>query len=164
MGNALYPDAQWSALASIWEMYYPLTGIQEDQRRLFNRLEAGMPAFVRWLLGHRPPSLGGRSLEHVLHMPDRTPTRLRARITVWRKDPAALHRTSPTLVFATLGQARADGVLTPEDEGRLVANILTTWAIRRDVTAEWTQANPPGARVATGAGAQKTDERMFDHG
>lgn len=163
MGHALYPDTQWAALSEIWETYYPLTGLPDEQRQLFRRLEGDMPAFVRLLLDHRPRSLGRRRLRDALAKPDRTPRRLRARFKVWHKDPSALQRTSPTLVFATLGQARADGVLTPDDEGRLVANILTTWALGRESATGRPPAHPPGAHTATRASAGNTQERMSYH-
>ena len=37
----------------------------------------------------------------------------------------------PSLVFAALGQARLDGAISPEAEGRLVADLLTFWAWKR---------------------------------
>ena len=40
------------------------------------------------------------------------------------------HRARPTLVFATLGQARVNRRLTPEDEGTLFARLLRFWALK----------------------------------
>jgi hypothetical protein len=37
----------------------------------------------------------------------------------------------PTLAFAVLGQARWNGLLAPEAEGRLVASLLQHWALWR---------------------------------
>jgi hypothetical protein len=36
---------------------------------------------------------------------------------------------SPTLAFAAIGQARADGKITPEKESETLAHLLTHWAI-----------------------------------
>ena len=41
-----------------------------------------------------------------------------------------MYRTRPTLVFAALGQARADGRLSPEDESVLIGKLLTFWALK----------------------------------
>jgi hypothetical protein len=40
-----------------------------------------------------------------------------------------MYEASPALVFAVLGQARADGRLSPEDESALLAKLLTHWAL-----------------------------------
>jgi hypothetical protein len=37
---------------------------------------------------------------------------------------------SPSLVFAVIGQARADQQISPEEESRLLTNLLTYWALR----------------------------------
>ena len=42
---------------------------------------------------------------------------------------ALLRRASPTLVFAVVGQARADGRISPELEARVLAGLLTYWAL-----------------------------------
>jgi hypothetical protein len=39
------------------------------------------------------------------------------------------------LVFAVLGQARADGQLSPEDEAVLLAKLLTHWALRSSLNS-----------------------------
>jgi len=44
-----------------------------------------------------------------------------------------MKRAAPTLVFAVLGQARADGALTPEREGDLLVSLLRHWAWRSTV-------------------------------
>ena len=36
----------------------------------------------------------------------------------------------PTLAFAVIGQARAEGKISPEEESRLLADLLTYWALR----------------------------------
>jgi hypothetical protein len=41
-----------------------------------------------------------------------------------------MYRAPPSLVLAVLGQARAVGQLSPEDESALVAKLLTYWAMR----------------------------------
>jgi hypothetical protein len=130
MGHALYPHPQWRRLAALWEELYPPNGIDGAQLALFRRIEAQMPAFVALLVNHRPIRLGGRSLPDVLRTIAYTPDRLAALFTAWLSDPAAMYRARPTTVFATLGQASADGRLNPEDESRLVGKLLTFWALK----------------------------------
>jgi hypothetical protein len=36
----------------------------------------------------------------------------------------------PSLVFAVIGQAKADGKMTPEDESDTLASLLSYWAAR----------------------------------
>jgi hypothetical protein len=40
---------------------------------------------------------------------------------------------SPTLAFAIIGQAKANGDLGPEAESRLLAELLTYWALRSNL-------------------------------
>jgi hypothetical protein len=65
-----------------------------------------------------------------MHTAQRTPERLAAHFKAWSVDPAAMYRAEPTIVFATLGQARADQRLSPEDESTLVGRLLTFWALK----------------------------------
>ena len=51
-------------------------------------------------------------------------------ISAWSQAPAGMYRARPTLVFAVLGQARADGRLSPEDESVLIGKLLTFWALK----------------------------------
>ncbi|MGJ7507419.1 hypothetical protein [Variovorax sp. GT1P44] len=150
MGHAMYPHPQWARLAALWESYYPLQGLDAGTRGLFDELLAAMPGFVGLLVDHRPRSLRGRSLREVLGVADHQPAQLAATFQTWRAAPAALYRAPPTLVFAVLGQARANGQLTPEEESHLFAKLLTHWALRgalRDAT--------------TCAGATADAARMF---
>lgn len=114
MGQAMYPHPQWERLAALWNAYYPLEGLDAQPRRLFAELLAAMPGFVGLLVDHRPRTLRGRSLKEALGVADRQPARLAALFETWRGAPAELYRASPTLVFAVLGQARANGQLTPK--------------------------------------------------
>jgi hypothetical protein len=97
------------------------------------RLERTMPAFVRLLLSHRPRALGGRSLGELLAAPERRPDALRARLRAWRPSLARLRAAPPTLAFAVIGQARADGAMTATEESQLLGGLLAYWALRATV-------------------------------
>ncbi len=130
MGNALYPHPQWERLATLWESYYPLEGLHPERKTLLTKLQASMPGFVSLLVHHRPKALRGRSLIEALDVLKRQPARLASLFQIWRKAPAAMYRAAPSLVFAVIGQARADGMISPEYESTLLAKLLTHWALR----------------------------------
>jgi len=130
MGQALHPHPQWSRLAATWEELYPPVGLEDAKLAMLRRLDAHMPKFVAQLVNHRLARLGGRTLADVLQTSTRAPARLAALFTSWSADPAAMYRARPTVVFATLGQARVDRRLSPEDESALFARLLTFWALK----------------------------------
>jgi hypothetical protein len=137
IGQALYPHPQWQRLAALWDAYYPLAGLDPPRRDLLILLQQHLPGFVSLLINHRPPSLRGRSLVEVLNVAERQPARLQKLFSTWRRNPGPMYRAPPSLVFAVLGQARADGRLSPEDESELLGKLLTHWALRStlDVSA-----------------------------
>ena len=130
MGQALYPHPQWAKLAAIWEDYYPLAGLDRRKRQILTTIEAAIPEFVGLLANHRPESLRGESLGSAIASSDRFPGKLRDLYRAWQADPSLKRKTPPSLVFAVIGQARADGVLAPEQESRLLSEVLTYWAMR----------------------------------
>ncbi len=135
MGDALYPHPQWGRLSALWASFYPPETLDNARRELLGRLEASMPGFVALLLNHRPKALRGASLREVMDTDRRQPARLAALRETWRRAPNLMARTPPTLAFAVIGQARADGVMTPEEESRLVAGLLRHWALRSNLNA-----------------------------
>jgi len=130
MGRALYPHPQWDGMAQLWESFYPLDDLDEGRRHLFAALEATMPEFVQLLLNHRPEKLRGQTLSAAMAVDKRQPARLAELYEAWRQAPARMRATQPSLAFAVIGQARADGVLTPAAESRMLAYLLTYWALR----------------------------------
>ena len=96
------------------------------------------PTFVALLIDHRPQSLRGRSLREALASDDRRPETLAAHYRAGLKRPQLIRQVSPTLAFAALGQARADGQITPELESKAIGNLLTDWAVRStlDIAAQ----------------------------
>jgi hypothetical protein len=129
IGRALYPHRQWARFEAMWAAFYPPSGLAPDIALLFDRLRATMPAFVSLLVQHRPRSLHGRTLAEVLRTRERQPSQLGRLFRHWSTQPAAMYRASPSLVFAVIGQARADGRVSPEDESRLLGKLLTHWAL-----------------------------------
>jgi hypothetical protein len=129
MGQALYPHLQWERLARLWEAYYPLSGLEVEQQRNYDALQATLPGFVALLVNHRPKSLRGHSLAEAMQVKNRQPRHLQALLQVWRQEPSRMYHAPPTLAFAVIGQARSDGRLSPEQESTILGKLLTHWAL-----------------------------------
>lgn len=129
IGGVLYPHPQWDSLARLWESFYPLDKLDAQRRQIIAALIASIPRFVRLLAGHRPKALQGKALQDVMGVQERQPSRLRRQFELWGGDPGAMRSAQPTLVFAAIGQARADGRISPESESRMLGEMLTLWAV-----------------------------------
>lgn len=151
IGDALYPDPQWRRVAGLWSALYPLDRAPAAVQPVLSELVAQIPEFVDTLLAHRPPAFTGRSIGDVVRMPDRRRAALLARFRHWRDDPGQLFAAKPTLAFAVIGQARGDGLLTPERESRLLGEQLTQWAVRSSLDTSLLCAHA-GARVGPTTG------------
>src|SRR5262249_55440840 len=110
-------------------------------------LEATMPRFAQMLASHRPRSLGGHTLAEALPVAQRQPARLSAIYRAWRAEPALIAKARPTLVFAVLGQARADNAVSPLEESKLVGGLLTQWALQSALENSVNCAALPPRRV-----------------
>jgi len=139
-GHALYPHQQWHRVAKTWTAFYPTEGLAPEYRRLIGRLHSTIPEVARLFVEHRPPALGGRTLGASLGTPDREPARLTAVFERWQNVPIQMRKARPSLVFAAMGQARADGRITPESESRVLAHLLTAWALQSAVDTSETCA------------------------
>jgi hypothetical protein len=129
IGRTLYPHAQWQRVATMWSSFYPLQDLDERRMGLFARLQATMGTLAALLAQHRPRRLRGQSLAEVLAGVGRSPAALAAHFAHWSRQPRAMYQARPALVFAAIGQARIDGRISPEDESRLLAKLLTHWAL-----------------------------------
>jgi hypothetical protein len=134
IGEALYPHPQWRELEGVWEELYPPSPLPEQRQRLFRLLEQARRPFVELLMGHRPRSLGGRSLAEVMEPGLRTPEILRRHYADWSTSPTAMRSVQPSLIFAAFGQARAEGRISPEAEGRALSTLLRYWAVQKTFT------------------------------
>jgi hypothetical protein len=148
IGEALYPHPQWRRLGALWESYYPPVGLPAETQAVLDQLQASMPAFIAVLVNHRPKALRGRTLIEVMDLAPRQPARLAALYRQWGTNPPDMYRAPPTLVFAALGQARADGGISAEDESALLSKLLTYWALRATVNMSELCAAAPAARKA----------------
>jgi hypothetical protein len=149
IGQALYPHPQWTRLAQLWESFYPLQLLAPQQQRLFSALETSMPAFVALLVNHRPQRLRGYSLPEVIDIKSRQPARLQALFRAWEREPQLMYRAAPSLVFAVIGQVRADGEMSPKDEDHLMGKLLTHWALNNALNGTSVCAASMATNMAT---------------
>jgi hypothetical protein len=151
IGDALYPDPQWAELGRMWCALYPPTGAPTAMHGPLARLEAEIPNLVNLLLEHRPPALRGARLGDALCLPDRRRSMLSARFGAWQQAPAGLRAAPPALAFAVLGQARFEGLITPERESAVLGDLLATWAVRSSLDMSLLCARPTHPLAASSA-------------
>jgi hypothetical protein len=145
MGRALYPHPQWARLERLWDAFYSAADLDPRRQEIIALLLQTLPAFVALLVNHRPPALAGRTVPEVLGVAERQPTRLTQLFQTWGSSPAEMRHAAPTLVFAVIGQARSEGAISPEEESRLLTNMLTYWALRGTLDlAAYCPRRPPG--------------------
>jgi hypothetical protein len=149
MGRVLYPHPQWGRLEALWDSFYPVSGLDPSRQKIIATLLQTIPAFVALLANHRPSALRGRSLSEALGVGDRQPARLAQLYQTWGGSPAEMRQAAPSLVFAVIGQARANGTISPEEESRLLSHMLTYWALRGtlDLSAYCGQRTPASNRA-----------------
>jgi hypothetical protein len=135
IGDALYPQPAWRRLSEVWESYYPLDAAGSEQAALLRLLESTIPQLVSILVNHRPAALRGKSLREALDLEDLRPARLRTLIDRWRAAPAEMYQARPIVVFAVIGQGRADARVSPEEESTVLGKVLTHWALRSTLQA-----------------------------
>ncbi len=147
IGAALYPHPQWSALAKLWESLYPVDGLDGQTRAVLAQLEAGIPEFVQLLVNFRPQSLHGKSLKEVMPLAERQPARLSGYYRDWLASPKKMQTVPPSLIFAAIGQAKVEGKISPENESKLLADLLSFWAMRSALDTSAICATQPRVRL-----------------
>ncbi|WP_420149278.1 hypothetical protein [Spirosoma sp.] len=131
LGKTLYPHPQWDALAKQWESLYPTHGEPITKQQIIQSLKKVLPQFANLLINHRPTSLQGKILGEIFPVTERQPVRLKQLYKQWQQQPGLMEKSAPSLVFAVIGQAKADGAITAENESRLLSRILSRWALER---------------------------------
>jgi hypothetical protein len=143
MGRVLFPSPQWSELERLWNELYPSAWLDPLRRAELDALEETMPTFASLLAAHRPPATRGRALAEALPVAGRQPAHLTQLLRAWTERPSLMKAAAPSLVFAVLGQGRADGTVGPEEESRALAGLLTDWALRNALLTSAECAAPP---------------------
>ena len=131
-GNSLYPHSQWNKLWDLWKNFYPLEGLPSEKIQILQKIEEELPQFVELVNNHQPKSLKGKKLMTLFPLLERQPTQLQQYFQRWKNDPHIIDRAPPTLVFAIMGQAKADLLLEAADESRILRHQLREWAFNRN--------------------------------
>jgi len=105
-----------------------------------------MPGLAMLIAHHRPKALKGASLKEALETDQRQPVRLSALFKSWQAVPARMFEASPTMVFAVIGQARAEKLISPEAEGLIFSRMLNHWALRDTLDTRVNCAKPARIR------------------
>ena len=129
-GRALYPDPQWAELEALWDELYPIELAAPARRAMLEAIATTIEPLRDLVLAHRCAALSPVQLGEAITIPDRAPTELR-RAVARRGWIQRLANLRPAHALAVVGQARWTRAITPEDERRTVADLLSTWAIRR---------------------------------
>lgn len=129
-GAYLYPDRQWLKLQKLWGQLYPLRLANANDRDTYRQLELLIPSFVELFMKHRPPKLKGHSLQQAFTQKSHKVRSLRKRLQQWKGTPDELLNLRPSLVFALIGQARADGQISPDKEQMILDKMLRSWALK----------------------------------
>lgn len=128
-GRAMYPDRQWNRLERLWEQLYPPKKQSAAILQCIEVLMFTLDDFVQLVLQHRPKALRGRSLKEAFPLASRQPGLLREYHRKWQQKPEWIYRVRPTMVFAVVGQARADQRISPAQENQMLTQVLFQWAI-----------------------------------
>lgn len=128
-GKYIYPEDQWQRLERLWESMYPTTELKPSALQLTSNLEATLSDFVKLVVEHKPLKLKGRRLRDIFPYGERQPHQLRAYYRQWKNDQEIMKKQRPSMVFAVIGQARADNVITPFTENRVLTRMLRHWAL-----------------------------------
>jgi hypothetical protein len=131
MGKRLFPDEQWLKIEQLWRQLYPIEGLPAEIRQIIALLEKTIPDFITLLTEHAPKELKGQKFKDIFSTEKRQPRILRALFLAWKKQPYRVAYAPPSLVFAVIGQARFDKLLTPSVEAKYLSVWLTRWAQAR---------------------------------
>ncbi|MEY4902495.1 MAG: hypothetical protein RLZZ292_310 [Bacteroidota bacterium] len=130
-GKIMYPHQQWAGLEELWNGLYPIEGLSASHKATIQQLERIIPTFVQLVMQHKTKATRNVPLATLLPFRTRQPQQLQALYTAWQRQPEQLYLAAPSLVFAVIGQARADLRIDATTEGRLLSKILQQWAFLR---------------------------------
>jgi hypothetical protein len=135
LGRAFYPQPAWDRLEELWEDYYPIDDLDRDRSDTYAALERTLPALVRILASHRPAALRGAAVAEALDLDELHPAKLQWLLRHWRTAPQDMYSARPIVAFAAIGQGRADGTITPEEESTVIGKLLSHWALESTLHA-----------------------------
>lgn len=130
-GKTLYPHEQWERLENQWNSLYPTDNLPEEKRKIIADLLATLPEFTQMVANHQPESIKGKALKEIFPYQQRQPQQLQETYNRWCSSKKLMYAAPPSLVFGVIGQAKADGKITANEESRILTQMLTHWALER---------------------------------
>jgi hypothetical protein len=130
-GERLYPHPQWQTMRAMWRRLYPPESLPPETDAIVRELLACLPRFTAMVIRHNNPHTRGKPLGAIFPVQARQPAVLKELYQRWIARPRLVPIDQPSLVFAVLGQARADTQISAPLEGRLLSQLLTRWALMR---------------------------------
>lgn len=131
-GARLFPHAQWEKLAVLWKTFYPKQGLRKETIEILDEIEKEIPAFVELVVQHSTKETNGKKLFELFPLAERQPRSLQQLYQLWKARKISLYTMPPTLVFAVLGQAKADLAINAKEENNSLTRILRYWAFSRN--------------------------------
>lgn len=132
-GNKLFPHPQWKKLWQMWNRFYPRHGLDQTTINILDTIEKCTGAFTNLVLQQSTKEMRGKKLTAFFPIAERTPENLKELFLLWKAKKISLQNMRPTLVFAVLGQAKADMAISPSQENSILTKQLRHWAFIRNL-------------------------------
>lgn len=130
-GKRIYPHSQWDSLWKMWKEFYPKQGLRSEIIAILDKIETETPSFVDLVLNHTTKEMKGKKLIELFPVSERIPENLKHIYKSWKSKRISLDGMPPTLVFAVLGQAKADLAIDATEESNALSRQLRRWAFTR---------------------------------
>ncbi|NCD68721.1 hypothetical protein [Mucilaginibacter agri] len=131
-GKRFYPHPQWDKLWLMWNSFYPREGLDKESLRIMNAIELELDAFIEILIHHSTKEMRGKKLMELFPIAERQPDKLKQLYQLWNKKKISLSAMPPTLVFAVMGQAKAELEIDASAESSVLTRQLRHWAFARN--------------------------------
>lgn len=131
-GKKMFGSNQWDKLWELWKTFYPTHHLKKDIRFALDEVDKAIDEFTSLMLNLETKEMKGRKLFEFFELHQKTPERLKQIFKQWQAKTASLNTLRPTMLFATLGQARFDRILDATAENQLLTRHLRRWAFLRN--------------------------------
>jgi hypothetical protein len=130
-GKKLFPHYQWDKLWKMWNLFYPKEGLDTESLQILTAIENDLEAFVEIVIRHSTKVMRGKTLIEFFPIAERQPNKLNQIYQLWKTQKISLQNLPPTLVFAVLGQAKAELEIDAGEESQVLTHQLRHWALIR---------------------------------
>jgi hypothetical protein len=131
-GKRLYPHPQWDRLWHMWNAFYPRDGLDAESQQILDVIERELEPFIEIVMTHSTKEMQGQTLMQLFAVTERQPDKLLQLYQLWKTRKISLHTMPPTLVFAVLGQAKAQLKINAGMESQVLTHQLRHWAFTRN--------------------------------